>query len=858
MRQLEQTILPRKYDLQFLWVARDLGPQWQTWRGYASEWMTTQHVGLGHRLWAFRAFFEAYLHALKMPAEPAWLLTRKHKVADFFATACPKSEEGAKYNNCISTFLDWVLERHFSELNDRGQRVVSPGYHNPVPRRSLGRLPRPTESVHSPLPYRFIRELSDILAPGEHFRDWVWAQGALGAAHRTHGGWNADWFEVSQDRINHNDPDCVWRRRKAKKGHVTELWFPGRTAALLVKLTLPLRTYQVRMLDSGESDTWRYTGNGWLINTDPLAPAVQQRRPVQRGVFRRIEDRETQTILTGLYVNTNKTADLYKEKEELGYVIPWQHDKLLYWLEKLRNWQEKYNPIQRSTAWTELEIKHLNHAKSAKQLASMPDSCFLFRDATLSGDNRAKPLASDAIQSLWYKLLTELERRCAARGESRPGGKPLKFMHSDRDRVSLFPLHSLRVSLLTCMALDAEVPLVVLSKLVAGHSRIVMTLYYTKPGIGRMTRLLNEASEKLDSTASVGMQRFLAEASYDEIAGQSVFNSLEGIKIALPPSATERNPAGWMARHHGLCLVGGNTSPSEGNSRIGGCYNGGPAVRKETATKSFYGAVPGGPRNCVRCRWFVTEPHYVDALRAHFNNVSYQLAEMAKEAKAYEDRLETLKKKRYAAEQAMTTFTEQAEYIRLERLWESCLTKVDQFANDLTATYRLIRRCMAIIDQDMQSAGRTQQLVAVGGLHDLRMAFEDTQSELLQLAGVCLDTEIYPDEFPGKAVVRRSQFLDGALYREGVQPVFLALSEDAQLHLGNRFMRHLAAAAKPGDHVSGLRKVVDILEAGRSLKEIGILSEMVEMLETELRRPLTRVSDLTQKPCRPHVLEKAP
>ncbi|WP_209077014.1 VPA1269 family protein [Pseudomonas aeruginosa] len=28
-----------------------------------------------------------------------------------------------------------------------------------------------------------------------------------------------------------------------------------------------------------------------------------------------------------------------------GYTIPWQHEELLYGLEKLRNWQEKYNPI---------------------------------------------------------------------------------------------------------------------------------------------------------------------------------------------------------------------------------------------------------------------------------------------------------------------------------------------------------------------------------------------------------------------------------------------------------------------------------------------------------------------------------
>jgi hypothetical protein len=271
--------------------------------------------------------------------------------------------------------------------------------------------------------------------------------------------------------------------------------------------------------------------------------------------------------------------------------------------------------------------------------------------------------------------------------------------------------------------------------------------------------------------------------------------------------------------------------------------------------QNIYDCVPGGAGNCVRCRWFVTEPRYIDALRAHFNNVSYHLAEAAKEAKRHEESLENLKARRYAAEQAQKVFPEQADYLKTERLWESALAKVDQLANDLTATYRLIRRCMALIERDHDNAKGAQQLVAVGGLHDLRMAFEDTQSELLQLAGVCIDAELYPDESPGKAVVRRSQFLDSALYREGVQPVFLTLSEAEQLRLGNRFMSHLAAMARPGDPQRGLRRVVDTIEAGRSLEEIGVVDDMIDMLETELRAPLMRVSDVTQVPRRHRIPE---
>ena len=753
-----------------------------------------------------------------------------------------------RYGNCIREFLNWVLAKHFSELDNYGRSVVLADFHNPFPWRSRAGMVRPYESVHSPMPYHYIRELGDLLAQGLNFRDWKYAHEAIAGI--SHGaGTLGDWFQVSEQDIDRKDLDCVWRRRSRNRREILEMWSPVRSVALLVKLTLPLRTFQVRMLDSGEADTWRYTSGGWVLNQRPLASG-NERRPARRGVFRRIEDKETGAILTGIYVNTNKTADMLSDKEELGYVIPWQHDRLLYWLEKLRNWQEKYNPVTKMTSWTELEVKHICHPKSVKQLTRMPDTCFLFRDAASSGENRAKPLPTHAVESIWYKILGELERRCAARGETMAGGKPLKFIKSGRERVSFFPLHSLRVSLLTCLALDAEVPMVVLSKLIAGHSRLVMTLYYTKVGIARMTRMLNEASEKLDATASDGIQRFFAEAAYDQISTASVFNDLDSIKSALPECVTERNPAGWMPRHHGMCLVGGNTSLADGKNRIGGCFNGGPVIRQIKSDVNVYQTVPGGAGNCVRCRWFVTEPRYLDALRAHFNNVSYHLAEAAKVAKSREEKLEAFKMRRYAAEQAAMPFVEQAEYLRAERLWESSLAIVDQLANDLTATYRLVRRCIALIEQVRENDKGAQQLVAVGGLQDLRMAFDDTQSELLQLSGVCLDAEIYPDECPGKFVVRRSQFLDSALYREGVQPIFLTLSEEEQLRLGNRFMSQLADMAKPDDHILGLRQVVDTLEAGRSLAEIGIVDDMVEMLETALHRPLLRVSDITQRPPR--------
>jgi hypothetical protein len=838
---------PVSADVTFDWMVRELGPEFTEWQALAATWLATQPLGLSDRINGLRCFFKSYLHGLKLPLAPSILLRRNQPLPDFFETSLPQSHGGIKWNNKVRIFLDWVLEAHFSEPDDHGRPVVSPEFWNPVAYRSQTGKIRPNESVHSPLPYRYIVELRERLAPGKAFREWIWAHTV---AHGQHGV-RHDWFEVPEDKIDYDDPDCVWRTRRTsyKRGNrqIFELWSPARAVALLTKLMIPLRTHQVRMLDSGEADTWRFAAGGWVLNEGRLAEGTKK-KPVERGVFRQQNDLELGELRTSLYINTNKTADTAKQGET-GYVIPWQYTELLYWLDKLRNWQEKYNPLPHTISWRELDHRHLRGPRSDYQLSRMPDMCFLFRDAAAQGDDRYKPLVDDTMFSLWYRLLHDLERRCAVRKETAGNGKPLRFVVDNTTRTTLYPLHSLRVSLLTCLAVDAEVPLVVLAKLVAGHSRVIMTLYYTKIGVTQMTRLLDAASKKLQETAESGLRRFLADAEYDELSRNVVANNMDGLKAALVIRPEDRNPAGWMARSYGMCLVGGNSSPDEFNGKIGGCLNGGELLRSNTkdASNNVYAPVPGGAGNCVRCRWFVTEPHYIDALRAHFNNLSYHLVEQARVAKKHELKMEALKAKRYQAELADTPFIEQAGLVRASMLWESAITKTDELGHDLIATFRLIKRCFDLIEKSSHEGKAAQQIVAVGGMQDLKLVFESTQSELLQLSGVCQDAELYPDETPGAAVFRRSQLLDSALYRDGYQPVFAQLSHDEQLNLGNRFMDHLAVLAQPGDPEKGLRRVVGMIETGRSLAGLGLEDDWAVRLEPELNQVHTRLYDLADK-----------
>ncbi|MCE0877429.1 MULTISPECIES: integrase family protein [Pseudomonas] len=817
----------RESDITLGWVERDY-PQLAIWRKFAIDWLKGEVKGLDKKLKALIAFFERYLIQQKLPLDPVVFLSKNSILPDLYRVALPDSIDGIASNNWIHSFLNFVLLREFSKPADDGQPVILPSFRNPVPRLSRAGMPKNYESVYSPLPYGYIVRLRQILAAGPHFRDWQWAQDALGTA-TGHRGFSApDWFEVEEEQIDRNDPDCVWRVRKFNRnyrgGSVLEMWSPVRWVALLAKLILPLRGHQVRLLDSGEADTWRYEKSAWTLNTNRLSEG-SKRRPLRQGVFRRSDTFvEGAELSTQLYINTNKTSDIAKSGPEKGYVLPWpaggaEHQDILYWFEKLRDWQEKYNPITRRTNWAELDARHIV-VKSEVQLAGYPGACFLFRLPESRDGKRNLPLTRDSLDMPWYRLLETLELQLVNKGEKHSNGTQIRFIPAQELRtqrvpgtytVTLFPLHSLRVSLITALALEGLVPFPILQKLV-GHSRLLMTLYYTKPGATHIRDVLSTAVERLEKNKEVSIQNFLLDTEYDELLEKAICNNESSLAAAIAPHPAERNPVGWMPMHHGVCLVGGNTSEIEENSSVGGCYNGGPQIGPPSLKK--YSQVPGGSRNCVRCRWFVTEPHHMPALVAHFNTLAYHFDEARNACIAHENTLQDLKKQKADAEEENQPFARIDAYRQAERVWEKSIKRFSDLAEDLVACWRLIERCKSALHAPL---GDGTQLIVSGMVGDVNIAFEETESELLQLAGVCESVELYPDLEPGKAVFRRSQLLDAVLYREDLSPLFMLLSEQEQLLAGNAFMRHLALKMNPENPALGQRQVIHLIDAGVNL-----------------------------------------
>ncbi|MCG9603044.1 integrase family protein [Vibrio sp. Isolate31] len=573
----------RSSDLTFSWMLTTLGAEWQQWQELAAEWMTTQTANISEKQKSLTRFFESYLTECAPYAIGNIDLFFKgycgHRCSsEELEVLIRKTVNDSNYIqnlvNFTCDFIDYVIQHHCSVEDDNGDLV--PAFENPLSK--IKRKNLTTETVRNPLPYRYIQDLRQILSPlpdktgltvieqnlkedeqllpayhYRHFKDWTWAQQQTGQSVNSTGG---DWFEVEPKLIDKTDPDCVWRTkdvtRNGNKVTLHQIWSPVKAMVIFMKLHLPLRTYQVRMLDSGEADTWRYEQGQWILNTKHDFALGSEKRPFGKGIFRRIHDTMTGLHSTGLYINTNKTADQNKDELERGYIIPWQNEEVLYWLEKLRNWQEKYNSITKSTDCTTLLRKHTGTKKSDKQLESMGETAFLFRDVSASGEDRHKPITGDAnIAPFWYQLLLALENHLAEQGNTLDNGERLNLVVDypegtpERNKVAtLFPLHSLRVSLITAYTMDTQLPLPVISKLLAGHTRLLMTIYYNKITPSVMAEKMDEAHDAMDAKSKQSVRNFLKDASMEQIQCKMVYHSDDSIQAAL----VNRNPIGWEER----------------------------------------------------------------------------------------------------------------------------------------------------------------------------------------------------------------------------------------------------------------------------------------------------------------------
>ncbi|NAZ53379.1 hypothetical protein GL177_08400 [Vibrio toranzoniae] len=849
-------------DYEFNWFTEKNGSGWDTWREVAATWLNQNKYGIDHKKNALDRFLDEYL-VPKFIVDPVEFFEMGPQDYDKFLGQFELSEGyKTQQNNTVCSFIDWVLTTYYSQPDDEGELVAM--FKNPFQKGTNS--VRNQETVYNALPYIYIKRLRKTLCPIErgNFSDWGWVI-EQSDTFISNGRHRRDWFIVDSSAIDKKDPDCVWRKVKVDKPrsikvdgvrklfkegeHFYVIWSPVRAMALYLKLQLPLRTFQVRMLDSGESDTWLYDSGQWVRNDLNNFVEGNEKRPWQKGVFHRIVTPDIGDVMTGLYINTNKTADKNKDEITRGYVIPWQHEDVLYWLEKLRNWQRKYNPIAAATSIYDLDYKHFGSTKTDVQRNEIGNICFLFRNAAAPVNSEKKlPITQGYLNTLWVNLMAKLEEDVYKDEYQLIDGSKVNFIDPLNSRKTFFPLHSLRVSLITCYTIEGEIPAPVLSKLLVGHSRLMMTMHYTKVSPVMMAKKMKAAENKIEEQNDETLHSFLLNKSIEEIGLKSAYTDIESLQTVL----RVRNPAGWQEKAIGICLAGGNTTPLVESTSIAGCWNGGEKLKKANRNQAgLYGPVPHGIENCVRCRWFITDIKYIHSLTAHFNNLSYHASESARIATELEAEQAELLDEEYFCEVNNEPFQKYEYLHQIDRRIEKQKIDADEYCKDLVACFQIIRKLIRIEELRLPE-DTVDKVIAIGSHTEISpfFSFVDTESEFRQLIQLCDDAEIYADlrddlrKTP--AIGHRSNKLNSMLMQSGYMPFLMQLDDETQLLAGNAMINAMLKATGELEKTKAVGLIASYLDTETYLQDAGLLEVGVKAIEAQTGINMLRLADLSK------------
>lgn len=385
-------------------------------------------------------------------------------------------------------------------------------------------------------------------------------------------------------------------------GQVERTWFPGVALLLEFLLLLPIRSFQVRFLDSGEMDEYLPTfENGEFVRA--INPKGIRGRA--EGVLRlaRIFD-EKPTI--ELHINTNKTAEIRGG----SYVIPWAPEEVRMLIERMRAWQTAYNPVAKLVPCLEKVEWHKANERGRTPESTMRISVPLFRDP---GDADGWPLTKAALVQHWTKVNEEAQKRLRA------GSRKNIVLVEARKNASrsvlrtTFDIHSLRVSGVTGL-LEANLS-PELIQLITGHTTLAMLLYYAKPTADKMEKKLSEAWKTyMDKTEDPS----ISESDYETLTA-SLFNT-QNSDFPKSRLAHERrlSTGAILTFTHGIC---------PGGSCDSGGTDGAPLRRAQA---------------CSLCRYRLTGPAFLPGLVMNANLLIHEIRSIGLEIAALNRKIREL------------------------------------------------------------------------------------------------------------------------------------------------------------------------------------------------------------------------
>lgn len=394
-------------------------------------------------------------------------------------------------------------------------------------------------------------------------------------------------------------------------GKLRNVYCPVIPSLFRAMLLLPLRMGQLRRLDSGEGDVRIFDGNAleWKENRGPLAGywAVRAGEVADgfptRGYAIEIED-EIKPI-TGVWVNTNKTGK--------PFAVPWHIPKLFEIFWDLRKWQARYNPIK-APIGPEIYLDAPQQYSDATK-EEMPEIFPLTRlFPNKFWPTPGRTVTRSELDHAWCWLLYEIQKR---HNQRHPANQlTLVDVHPKAKQPyrPRYNIHGLRVRGLTNLR-RGGMPLDLLSKFIAGHASLLMTIYYTEPHASEVADEVEKAAAR-----SLAQRDFIDNFRRWEI-DEARKNTVSVSPNAVPGAIASGSQMQFINVAIGVC-------PFDGTR----CGDGGALRRKDEGngvSKSHYDPVE--PRNCVMCRHFISGPPWLNELTDYGTKMCARRRDLARD-----------------------------------------------------------------------------------------------------------------------------------------------------------------------------------------------------------------------------------
>lgn len=574
---------------------------------------------------------------------------------------------------------------------------------------------------------------------------------------------------------------------------------------------VPNRSIEARMADSGEADELlpdvrlEKTIDGldrvratFRPNAHPLAE-----RKRRQGAIRLIREGDREVV--GLYATINKSqAGGHKDGADRGRELPWEDAQLHMALYRTRLWQEAINPVDRLLSRDQLRSRRMHPSDGLR--GTMAGYTYLFRhlrDKDLSG--RLQPVTYSRLHYFLMNVLDEAEARMAERGRQtsppdEPGSAPRIVLARDEEGRATrcaYSLHCMRVTGLNALV-EAGVPLWIISKFVAGHLSLVMTLYYVHTAPGGVIDSLAAAQRAMESGASGRAALEASNWTEEEAAGRLVCDG--------PVAAGNGNqiPGFWRAAADGVCPNGATM-----------CHVGGAVTEGTTAC----GPVEGGAQNCALCRFFITGPRFIPGQVAWINATLYKARRQALG-------LQALWIERRAPGNARRRTWCDDRIARAE-------AEIGLTIRAVAARVRRLEKSIALARLDETGQARKGGTPAEGDLLITRMTPGDVRASLREasklgfLDEVARTAALIPELDIPEAQLERGVLLDRLLDRDGFDAFLYRLPEALARAAGDAFVDGVRSLAPPG--VEPHRFLDDVAEGRSRLFELDMRAVAAEV-----------------------------